>query len=174
MELVYLADRPEALALVARWYHDEWGYLIEGETQERTNERVGEYLNCGEMPFILLAVDGPEVLGAAQLKFYEMKDLFPDEAHWLGGVYVSPGHRGRGLGSYLAEAIAARARGLGVETLHLQTERLDGGLYARLGWRPVAQVNNHGLEVLVMARRLVPIGAAPKWPTFFKRENTDD
>ena len=38
--------------------------------------------------------------------------------------------------------------------LYVATERLDGGLYARLGWKAVEQVENHGREVLVMERRL--------------------
>lgn len=41
-----------------------------------------------------------------------------------------------------------------VERLHLQTPALDGGLYARLGWEPIAQVTNHGLDALVMERVL--------------------
>ncbi|MFQ6006412.1 MAG: hypothetical protein ACE5OQ_13020, partial [Woeseia sp.] len=52
------------------------------------------------------------------------------------------------------EQIATMAPTYGVQTLHLQTEAPDGGLYARLGWTPYAQVNNRGLNVLVMERLL--------------------
>ena len=37
-----------------------------------------------------------------------------------------------------------------METLHLQTDDLSGGLYARLGWRPLERVHYIGREVLVM------------------------
>jgi hypothetical protein len=43
-----------------------------------------------------------------------------------------------------------------VATLHLQTLRLDGGLYAALGWTPRERVVYEGREVRVMARRLEP------------------
>ena len=39
-------------------------------------------------------------------------------------------------------------------TLSLQTERPDGGLYRKLGWRPVEEAENHFLRVLVMERSL--------------------
>ena len=74
--------------------------------------------------------------------------------HWLGGVFVAPAHRGRGLGSRIAGEIARRAPAYGVHTLFLQTERLDGGMYRHIGWVPIAQVNIHGLEVLVMKREV--------------------
>ncbi len=80
------------------------------------------------MPFILVATEEAKILGAAQLKFREMKNIFREKEHWLGGVYVARQHRGHGIASQLAEAIATRAPSYGVNTLHLQTEQLDGGL----------------------------------------------
>lgn len=43
---------------------------------------------------------------------------------------------------------------LDVHNLYLQTERLNGGLYYRLGWKPVEQVNYRGLDVLVMENEI--------------------
>jgi GNAT superfamily N-acetyltransferase len=154
IELTFLADRADAIPVIAQWYFDQWGHLIKGETLERSLERLQNFLNRDKMPFILVAIRDGEIAGSAQLKFREMADLYPDKEHWLGGVYVAPGCRGQGLGSLLAEDIARRAPHYGVRTLHLQTERLDGGLYRHLGWVPLEQVNNHGLEVLVMERDL--------------------
>lgn len=154
VRFAFLADRPDAIPLVSRWYYDEWGHLLPGDSIEQTRERIEEYLNCDEIPFILLASIDNEIVAAAQLKFREMAEMFPDREHWLGGVYVASGHRGRGYGSLIVERIARMAPAYGVQTLHLQTEALDGGLYARLGWTPCARVKNHGLNVLVMERHL--------------------
>jgi len=151
-DLSLLADRQDAIPLIARWYFDQWGHLIQGETVERTVDRLQIFLNRDKIPFILVASLGGEVAGVAQLKFRELPDLYPDKEHWLGGVYVARDYRGHGLGSLLAEEIARRAPRFGVRTLHLQTERLDGGLYARLGWVALERANNRGLEVLVMER----------------------
>ncbi|MCG6871230.1 MAG: GNAT family N-acetyltransferase [Gammaproteobacteria bacterium] len=155
MKFTLLADRPEAVPLVAGWYFGAWGHLVEGETREKAVERVGRVgLGRDQMPYILLAVEGEEVIGAAHLKYREMEELFPEKEHWLGGVYVAASHRGRGVASRLVEEIARRAPACGVQTLYLQTEALDGGLYHRLGWQPLIRVHHHGLDVLVMERHL--------------------
>ena len=154
VEFIYLAERPEALPTVAAWYFDEWGHFHPGSTLEDAEERLQETLNNDRIPFIILALQNDEVVGAAELKYREMGDMFPDKEHWLGGVYVAPEHRGHGLGSMLANEIAGRAAAYGVSELHLQTERLDGGLYLALGWQPEQQVDNHGINVQVMVRHI--------------------
>ncbi|MEZ5565194.1 MAG: GNAT family N-acetyltransferase [Gammaproteobacteria bacterium] len=156
VKLTFLADQVDAIPIIAQWYLDEWGYLIPDETLDRARVRLQDYLNRDRIPFVLVAIRDDEVIGCAQLKFREMGKLFPDKEHWIGGVYVASRHRGDGVGSLLAETICSRAPDYGVQTVHLQTKRLDGGLYARLGWLPVQQVENHGLQVLVMERHLRP------------------
>lgn len=72
----------------------------------------------------------------------------------LGGVYVPVEHRGKGIASQLIRQAHRIAHTLGVPTLFLQTENLEGGLYASLGWVAVAQAKNRGLDVLVMEKAL--------------------
>ena len=152
LEFSYLADRPDAIQTIGQWYFERWGYLLDGETPASSVDRLQSFLNRDKIPFVLVATCQGTVVGAAQLKYREMADLFPSYEHWLGGVYVAREHRGQGFGSQIAEQIATVAPGCGVETLYLQTEAMDGGLYAPLGWQPVTQVAHHGLQVLVMAR----------------------
>ncbi len=154
MQFEFLLDRQDAIPIIGRWYHQEWGLRLRGDTEQQCIDGLYEYLNSDKAPFILVATEDAEILGAAQLKFREMKDIFPEKEHWLGGVYVASHHRRRGIASQLAEAIAVRAPSYGVEILHLQTEQLDGGLYHQLGWQSVQEVDNNGLRVLVMERRV--------------------
>jgi GNAT superfamily N-acetyltransferase len=154
IDFTFLADRMDAIPIISKWYFDKWGHLVEGDSIERTRDRIEDYLNRDEIPFILVATNGNDLVGAAQLKYREMAEMFPDKEHWLGGVYVAANLRGKGYGSQIVEQIVKLAPRYGVEKLHLQTEALDGGLYARLGWSPSAQVTNHGLDVLVMKREL--------------------
>jgi GNAT superfamily N-acetyltransferase len=154
LEFAFLADRVDAVPVISEWYFEEWGHLIEGDSFERTRERIEGYLNRDKIPFILVATKNNEFVGAAQLRYREMAEMFPDKEHWLGGVYVAASHRGQGCGLQIVEKIVEIAPRYGVETLHLQTEALDGGLYAHLGWTPCAQVASHGLNVLVMEQRL--------------------
>lgn len=152
MQFEFLATRRDALPLLGRWYHREWGRRFSNETEAESTAKLERYLNIDQIPFILLATEHSEVVGAAQLKYREMANLFPEKEHWLGGVFVSPEHRGRGVAAELIQHIISMAPSYDVTTLYLQTEQLNGGLYTRLGWHPIKQLNNHGLEVLVMER----------------------
>ena len=150
----FLCDRQDAIATVARWYHDEWGDLHGSESVERAREQLQDYLNRDEIPFVLLAMVADEIVGAVQLKNHEMAEPVPEKEHWLGGLYVAPDQRGRGFGSQIVDQLVRLAPRYGVSTLHLQTLALDGGLYARLGWKPIARATNNQREVVVMERRL--------------------
>jgi GNAT superfamily N-acetyltransferase len=153
MELKYLADKKEVIPLLAQWYFDEWGYIEKGNTLNKVTEKLYDYLNTDKIPLIVVAVEGAEVLGAAQLKYREM-DIYPEKEHWLGGVYVSKMHRGNKIAEKIIGELVSVAKKLNVYTLYLQTENLNGGLYLRLGWQPLEQVNYRGIDVLVMENQI--------------------
>lgn len=153
MEFVYLADRPDAIPTVAKWYFKQWGYLRDVSSIEKTVQLLQQYLNRDQIPLIILAVDNEEILGAVQLKFYEM-EIYPEKEHWLGGVYVAANHRKKKVAQNLIRKAIEVAESHCIETLWLQTQKLDGGLYKRLGWEPVEQAEYHREKVLVMKRAL--------------------
>jgi GNAT superfamily N-acetyltransferase len=153
MELCLLADHPTAIPKIASWYFDEWGYTKPGRSVAGIAADLKAYLNRHKVPLIVVAIEERVVIGAAQLKFREM-DIYPDRVHWLGGVFVDPKYRANGLGSKLINKIAEIGRTLEVRTLYLQTVRLDGGLYARLGWQPLDRVRSSVGDVVVMERHL--------------------
>jgi hypothetical protein len=131
--------------------YDEWGYRREGNSYEMTCQRLtGVAANAG-LPMYLLAIDGETVVGCGALKLREM-EIYPEREHWLGSVYIKP--EWRGIASRLVEAVATASLPFDVSVLSLQTERPDGGLYAKLGWQPVERVWFHGTEVTVMERYL--------------------
>lgn len=154
MNIEHLADRMSEVSTIAKWYFDEWGYLHDDATLEGTESQLSAYLNRDQMPLMLLACDGEETVGAAQLKYFEMKDAFPDKEHWLGGVYVKKSYRRNGIASMLSEKIFSIAPNFGISTLYLQTEDLSGGLYLQLGWKPIQEYQRENLRVLVMERKV--------------------
>ena len=94
-------------------------------------------------------------VGTAALKLQELREHFPKIQYWLGSVYVLKEARSCGVGSALVNEIENIAATMNIPTLHLATEQLDGGLYARLGWKPVTQVVDRGDDVLVMQKNVV-------------------
>jgi GNAT superfamily N-acetyltransferase len=153
MDFVFLADRPDAIPTIARWYFAQWGYRVPGSSVDRVRNRIENALNRDKPPLLVLTIEGDEILGVAELKIREM-DIYPQREYWLGGVFVPPEHRGKKIASSVALKVTALAQSFGIGKLYLQTERLDGGLYARLGWKPLEQVNYKGFEVLVMEKQL--------------------
>ena len=97
MHFALLADRPDAIPLIAQWYFDQWGERSPGSTVATTCAYLETYLNRTSIPLLVLAVNHDDILGVASLKYREM-DIYPDREHWLGGVYVPTVHRDRGLG----------------------------------------------------------------------------
>lgn len=153
MELVLLADYQQAIPTIANWYYTEWGYLSKHSSLAKVTDKLQNYLNTDKIPLIVLAIDSNEIIATCQLKYHEM-DIYPDKEHWLGGVYVAEKHRGKGVAETIIKRIILISSQLGVRKLHLQTERLDGGLYNKLGWQPIEQVNYCGIDVLVMEKKI--------------------
>ena len=151
--IVPLSDRPDLLPLVAGWYFQEWGHHVPGMALLDEQQRLEVFLQDDELPLLLIALDGEVPVAAAQLKFHERTER-PERLHWLGGVYVDPAHRGRGLAEKVIEELLVRGRALGVRDLYLQTEADDGGLSRRLGWAPLASLQPApGLTVRATVRR---------------------
>ena len=161
MELVLLADKPDTIPQIAKWYSDEWGHLTSDKSADDSSRsthalesKLMDYLNRDQLPLILLATDqdedgGTRVIATAQLRFQEMTS-YPETSHWLGGVYVDKAHRGKSVAQTLINGILDLANKHGVNELYLQTEDHSGGLYKKMGWKAVERVLYHGVDVLVM------------------------
>jgi RimJ/RimL family protein N-acetyltransferase len=151
-DFVPLAERPDAVTQVARWWCDEWGLPQRHESLEAYLSELAS-LKADDFPFHLLALGGRNILGVATLKDQNaLQELFPDSRYWLSGVYVPPTLRGRGIATALCLKMVDIAKTKGIGRLHLTTEALDGGLYAKIRWRPIRQVHVAGDDLLVMAR----------------------
>jgi RimJ/RimL family protein N-acetyltransferase len=153
IEFDFLARRKQHLPQLARWYFDEWGELTQAASVQTVEDRLQEYLNYDRIPLIIIATNAGELAGAVQLKFREMT-IYPDKEHWIGGVYVGEKFRGRKLATTLVDRAIVTAQEMGVKELFLQTKRLNGGLYRKLGWKAVDRVVYRGIEVAVMVKKL--------------------
>ena len=149
-----LVTRPQEIPRVARWCCDEWG-LPSRHASFDGYVRELQALVPGVLPIHILAEQDDGVIGVATLKLKIDHPLIPGPSHWLSGVYVDPPSRRRGIASSLCRQILDTARNRGVEQVYLQTDRLDGGLYANLGWTPLGRLHEEdGVELLVMVKDL--------------------
>ena len=152
-KIEYLADYPEFIPQIATWYFTEWGHKQLDNSIERTCAGLRSKLNRGRAPIPIIALAGGKLIGAAQLKIREM-DIYPDREFWFGALYVDSTARRQGVGELLAKRIESISKQLGIAELFLQTERLDGGLYAKIGWRLIEHIHYDGAQVAVMCKQL--------------------
>src|SRR6516225_7618064 len=125
----YLANRPEAIPCIAAWWHSAWGSVCPEQTVDDLSAQIRNLVSRDRVPVQVVALADGKVAGAAVLKMHEMFDLYPARRFWLGNVFVASEFRGRGIASALAMQIVEIARGQNANVLHLQTTKLDGGLY---------------------------------------------
>ncbi|AOT09101.1 GNAT family N-acetyltransferase [Pseudoalteromonas luteoviolacea] len=149
----YLADKPEHLSTIAGWYYSEWCEQRGRYTLEQMSEKLKNSLNQNTLPKIIIALIDNQLVAAAELKIREMDD-YPQYEHWVGGVYVDAQMRGMQIGKVLMSYVVSQAKLAQINTLYLQTERLDGGLYRQLGFEPMFETHSKGYHVLVMKKSL--------------------
>ena len=148
MRIEYLSDHPEALPILARWQHAEWGHLRPGDTLEKRMVRLRGFSNGNQIPLTVVAFEGHEVLGSASLIPHDMEtrmELTP----WLAGVYVGDQYRRRGIGAELVRRIMAEAGKFNVPLLYLYTVHSEK-FYAGLGWILLERTPYREQEVVIM------------------------
>jgi len=152
VEVALLADHPQLIPLLAEWFYTEWGHGDPPFTRKEFQSQFRDRLNRDRIPLTMVAfLDGCPA-ATASLKIRELES-FPQYAYWLGGVYTLPEYRRRGIGSLVVKACAAQASQLWVGELYLYTRR-SIELYARLGWRIIAQPCFQGREIVIMKLEL--------------------
>jgi GNAT superfamily N-acetyltransferase len=163
----YLVNCPQLVDELARLSWKEWQeiYQQRKQTLEHSVKNYRERMNTDRLPLTLVAVQGRrgqpltglaanhrELVGMVSLKFHDM-DTRPDLDPWLGGLFVLPEWRNRGVGTMLMHRATEEAHRLNVRQLYLWTHSAEG-LYHKLGWQVVERTNYFGKEAVVMQLNL--------------------
>ena len=104
-----------------------------------------------QIPLALVAMDSGRLLGTVSLKHNDLEGA--PYSPWLAGLYVSKGHRGKGVGTHLVQACLDHAGRLGVRKLFLWTPSAKL-FFRQLGWQPVAEQEHGGSVITIMVRDL--------------------
>ena len=150
-----LADHMDLVETITRWHWAEWGHAYPESSAEEWVSTIVSRAGRGSVPFTLLAWVGKEPVGAVSLAEHDMP---PDPAvasltPCVSGTYILPKWRGKGIGATLMVALEARAASIGLDTLFLFTGEAEA-FYLRLGWRTIAQSEDHGSPMSVMEKRI--------------------
>ncbi|MGD9367728.1 MAG: GNAT family N-acetyltransferase [Desulfobacteraceae bacterium] len=154
VRIEYLIDREELIQELARLSIQEWFYLNPMITLEAQIIILRDHCGHRQIPTILVATTGDEILGSAALVAHDMdtrKSLSP----WMSAVYVKPAYRRKGIATLLIGRIEKEAYALGIQRLYPNTANAEA-FYSRLGWRFIERCANKGIMVSVMKKNLVP------------------
>ncbi|HEX8078210.1 MAG TPA: GNAT family N-acetyltransferase [Chthoniobacterales bacterium] len=151
MRIEYLADRPEAVATLAQWQHQEWGHLRPGDTIEQRYVRIRGAMNRDRVPLTVVALEEDQVLGSASLILHDM-DTRMELTPWLASVFVGEHFRRRGIGAELVRRIMLEAGKLKMPLVYLYTVHSEK-FYASLGWKVSERTAYRHQKVVIMTYR---------------------
>jgi GNAT superfamily N-acetyltransferase len=137
LRISHLADHPEAIPDIRRWFEEEW---------------PGYYGPGGQLPVGLIAFYEGQLCGIAALTAHSI----PTHTHlgpWAAAGLVRPPFRGRGVGSGLLRALEGVERGLGYATMYCGTATAMG-LLERHGWQCLERVIYEGEQVSIYHKAL--------------------
>jgi len=149
----YLADRPEDVLKVTTWWYSVWADRM-GPDLDIITEQFRVSLSTNKLPLDIVATLDGVIIGTAALKEHEMREVYPDYRFWMGSIFVTPEYRNKGIASLLSNQIVGMSNERRLPQLYLQTTDITGGLYARLGWKPMERLNYKDTETLIMVKHL--------------------
>jgi N-acetylglutamate synthase-like GNAT family acetyltransferase len=158
MQIDFLADHPRYIACLAPALLEHWRFALPEDTLAVRAAKLGRHLSRQELPIAWVAHQNGEVFGTAALRMHDLEDR-TDLSPWLGGVFVLPAYRNRGIGSALCETVERHAAAMGVSTLYLFTIDRQA-LYARLHWQDVETTRWRGFGATIMSKNLSAATAA--------------
>jgi N-acetylglutamate synthase-like GNAT family acetyltransferase len=152
VQISYLIDYPQHMPQLTEWMFQEWDVMLGQKTPEARIKELNAHMNRDQLPIAWVAHADGRLLGSAALRVHDIEGhehLTP----WLGGVYIGPQFRRRGIGAALCTTVEEAARSRGVQTLYLFT--LDKqAWYSRQGWTVLAPCVWHERPGEIMSKRL--------------------
>ena len=147
-----LADNPEAVPLLARWFYAEW-HSFDGRSRSTIEAQLTENFHRDCIPITFLAMSGCEVVGTVSL---DLSDLPPFDhlSPWLASLYVIPEARGAGIGTALICHAQQYAASRQINQLYLWTPGATS-LYEKCGWTVLNRAHYHTRPITLMRFRAV-------------------
>lgn len=135
-----IAQHLDMLETITEWHRKEWG--------NDWAEQVRQSTNSNKIPTIYVAIEDGVPVGTAMLLDIDMT-THPELAPWLGGVYVAPEYRKRGIAAALSRHAMFEAARMGIKQLWLYTVSARR-LYEKLGWEFHAEEDYLGERATIM------------------------
>lgn len=147
----FLADYPDTVLTLAKWFRDQWPDYYAGMSQEQLEQDFLEDVSRDSLPSRLVAFESNQLVGTIILR--EQADNLPEFQPELGGLYVVESHRGHGIGTELVRAGMKLALDQGYETVFATTV-VAAGILERLGWEFIKTVTHQDGQLALYQYKL--------------------
>jgi GNAT superfamily N-acetyltransferase len=126
-----LADFPQAVPLLAQWFHAEW-HCFDARALAAIEAQLAQNFGRHSIPITFLAHAGSRITGTVSI---DLSDLPPFDhlSPWLASLYVLPEERRTGIGTALVRHAQAFASCHAIRRLYLWTPGATS-LYEKCGW----------------------------------------
>jgi GNAT superfamily N-acetyltransferase len=122
MEITARPARYEDIPAILRFAHENYAFHEIPFDVAVCRSALEELVRGDDWGRALVAWTGDEPIGYAVFAFCFSLEFGGREA-FLDEIYVTPGHRERGLGGRFLDLVEAEARSLGLRAIHLEVER---------------------------------------------------
>ena len=136
----FLADYPDTIPTLAKWFRAQWPDYFADRSQEEMEQDFLSDASRDRLPARLVAFESSELAGTIVLRERGTETL-PEFEPELGGLYVVESHRGHGIGTELVRAGMNLALDQGYETVYATTV-VAAGILERLGWEFIKTVTH--------------------------------
>ena len=110
--LSLLSKHPEAISQLVKIWHAGLGAVWKPDmTVVQIENMFHQHLQDGELPLIIIALDGQQPIGMCSLRATDKER--PKLTPRLGALVVEPAYQRRGIGKMLIEACKDKAREFG-------------------------------------------------------------
>ena len=133
----FLADYPDTIPALAKWFLDQWPDYYANWSQAQIEQDFLLDTSRNSLPSRLVAFESNELVGTIVLR--EQTESLPGFQPELGGLYVVESHRGHGIATELIRAGMKLAQQQGYETVTATTV-VAAGILERLGWEFIKTV----------------------------------
>jgi GNAT superfamily N-acetyltransferase len=137
----YLGNHRDFIPQLAKWAYSEWRRVFDTRGMS-LNDVVASFetrTNTDKLPLAIVAIENGEVIGTGCLKPGDL-EIRPELSPWLGGIFVVPQCRNRGVATAIIHRLLQEALRLQLSVLYLWTPSAES-LYARLGWKTIERLD---------------------------------
>ncbi len=150
IQTALLADHLDVIPTLAEWFRDQWPDYFAGRILPDIEADFHKEAQRHYIPVRLVAFVDGELVGTVVLRDRAIA-ILPKTHPGLGGLFVRPQYRKRGIATELVQAGMNVAREQGYGEVYATTV-VAGGILTRLGWIIVEEVVEHGDEQLTLYR----------------------